>query len=123
MTVNTASSTGSETFAETKEIHEPEIEPNTKSSTPSNNNDMVDIEAVTNTKPSQLSTFKWILVCFCVYISDFVYGLDTTIAADIQGAVTQTFGTVDQLAWLGAGFALGSTAVILPGGALFNSFN
>ncbi|PTB59971.1 hypothetical protein M431DRAFT_488753 [Trichoderma harzianum CBS 226.95] len=84
---------------------------------------MVDIEAVTNTKPSQLSMFKWILVCFCVYISDFVYGLDTTIAADIQGAVTQTFGTVDQLAWLGAGFALGSTAVILPGGALFNSMS
>ncbi|KAL7916808.1 major facilitator superfamily domain-containing protein [Trichoderma velutinum] len=84
---------------------------------------MIDIEAATNTKDSQLSDFKWILVCFCVYISDFVYGLDTTIAADIQGAVTQTFETVDQLAWLGAGFALGSTAVILPGGALFNSFN
>ncbi|QYS92693.1 MFS domain-containing protein [Trichoderma simmonsii] len=123
MTVNTASSTGSETLAEPKEVHEPEIEPNAKPLSPGDNDDMVDIEAATNTKPNQLSTFKWILVCFCVYISDFVYGLDTTIAADIQGAVTQTFGTVDQLAWLGAGFALGSTAVILPGGALFNSFN
>ncbi|KAJ4865625.1 major facilitator superfamily domain-containing protein [Trichoderma breve] len=109
MTVNTASSTGSETLAEPKEVYEPEIEPNTKPIVPSDNDDMADIEAATNTKPNQLSTFKWILVCFCVYISDFVYGLDTTIAADIQGAVTQTFGTVDQLAWLG--------------GALFNSFN
>lgn len=123
MPVDTASSAASESLAEPKDGNNIEISSNAKKGSLNNDNDVVDIEAAANTNNNQLSGFKWFLVCACVYISDFVYGLDTTIAADIQGAVTQTFGTVDQLAWLGAGFALGSTAVILPGGALFNSFN
>lgn len=49
--------------------------------------------------------------------------MDTTIAADIQAAVAQTFGAVDQLAWLGVGFSLGSAASILPWGALFTALN
>jgi MFS family permease len=52
-----------------------------------------------------------------------MYGLDTTIAADVQGAVIQRFHEVDQLAWIGAGFPLGSVAVILPYGFLFTTFN
>ncbi|KAL7945342.1 major facilitator superfamily domain-containing protein [Trichoderma barbatum] len=122
MTVDAPSSLGSETLAEPKNATDSEMEPSKKEFDPSDNN-IVDIEAATSIKGRQLSGFKWLLVCASIYISDFVYGLDTTIAADIQGAVTQSFGTVDQLAWLGAGFALGSTAVILPGGALFNSFD
>lgn len=123
MAIDTASSAASESLVDTKKDNEIAISPNEKKVSLSNDDNMADIEAAANTKDSQLSGFKWFLVCACVYISDFVYGLDTTIAADIQGAVTQTFGTVDQLAWLGAGFALSSTAVILPGGALFNSFD
>lgn len=123
MAVDAASSAASEPLADPKNDNELGISLDTKEAILSSDDNMTDIEAATNTKDNQLSGFKWFLVCACVYISDFVYGLDTTIAADIQGAVTHTFGTVDQLAWLGAGFALGSTAVILPGGALFNSFD
>ncbi|KAK8115729.1 hypothetical protein PG984_012231 [Apiospora sp. TS-2023a] len=65
----------------------------------------------------------WVMVCFSLYVSAIMYGLDTTIAADIQGAVTDTFGEVSQLAWVGAGFPLGSVAVILPYGALYTTFN
>ncbi|KAM0513685.1 hypothetical protein ACHAPE_007511 [Trichoderma viride] len=123
MAVDTASSAASESLVEPKDDNDVEIRPDTKKTASINDDNMVDIEAAANKKENHLSGFKWFLVCACVYISDFVYGLDTTIAAGIQGAVTQTFGTVDQLAWLGAGFALGSTTVILPGGALFNSFD
>ncbi|KAL6900603.1 major facilitator superfamily domain-containing protein [Trichoderma evansii] len=123
MAVDAVSSTASESLAEPKYDNELGISPNTKEIILSNNDNMADIEVATNVQDNRLSGFKWFLVCACVYISDFVYSLDTTIAADIQGAVTQTFGTIDQLAWLGAGFALSSTAVILPGGALFNSFD
>ncbi|RYP43032.1 hypothetical protein DL768_010117 [Monosporascus sp. mg162] len=37
-------------------------------------------------------------------------------SADIQGTVIDTFSDVSQLAWIGAGFPLGSVAVILPYG-------
>ncbi|CAK7218099.1 hypothetical protein SBRCBS47491_003392 [Sporothrix bragantina] len=66
---------------------------------------------------------RWLLVCLALYLSVFMYGLDTTIAADVQSAVVETFGSVEQLTWLGAGFPLGSVAVILPYGKLFTTFN
>ncbi len=41
---------------------------------------------------------RWLLICMSLYISIFIYGLDTTIAADIQGAVGEDFSHVEQLA-------------------------
>ncbi|OAA65791.1 MFS drug efflux transporter [Niveomyces insectorum RCEF 264] len=73
--------------------------------------------------PGGITGLRWLLVCLALYHSIFMYGLNTTIAADVQSAVVETFGAVGQLAWLGAGFPLGSVAVILPYGALFTSFD
>ncbi|ROV94613.1 hypothetical protein VPNG_09224 [Cytospora leucostoma] len=70
-----------------------------------------------------LRGFRWYLVCISLYVTCFLYGLDTTIAADVQGSVTDTFGHVDQLSWIGAGFPLGSVCVILLLGTLYNTFN
>ncbi|KKO98529.1 hypothetical protein THAR02_09372 [Trichoderma harzianum] len=42
---------------------------------------------------------------------------------DVQSAVIETFEDISQLAWLGAGFTLGSVAVILPYGALYSMFS
>ncbi|PTB75233.1 MFS general substrate transporter [Trichoderma longibrachiatum ATCC 18648] len=66
---------------------------------------------------------RWVLVCAALYIGTFIYGLDTTIAADVQGAVVEAFGHVEQLAWIGAGFPLGSVSVILLYGVLYASFD
>jgi MFS family permease len=66
---------------------------------------------------------KWLLVCAALYTIAFLYGLDTTIAADIQGPVIEEFGRVDQLAWIGVGFPLGSVAVQLLNGNLYAHFN
>ncbi|PNP44255.1 hypothetical protein TGAMA5MH_03861 [Trichoderma gamsii] len=57
------------------------------------------------------------------HISALIYGLDTTIAADVQGSIVEAFVHVDQLAWIGAGFPLGSVAVVLPIGVLSTRFN
>ena len=57
--------------------------------------------------------WKWVFVCFGLYFSIFLYGLDNTVVADIQSAVVDTYGNVSQLAWLGVGFPLGSVATIL----------
>lgn len=66
---------------------------------------------------------RWAGVCIALYVSAFLYGLDTTIAADVQGPVIERFGHVEQLAWIGAGFPLGSVSIILLFGALYTSFN
>ncbi|UKZ79819.1 hypothetical protein TrVFT333_007581 [Trichoderma virens FT-333] len=58
-----------------------------------------------------------------LYTTALLYGLDTTIAADVQSAVIEAFEDITQLAWLGAGFALGSVAVILPYEALYSKFS
>ncbi|KAL7914186.1 major facilitator superfamily domain-containing protein [Trichoderma velutinum] len=66
---------------------------------------------------------RWHLVCVSLYISALVFGLDTTIAADVQSSIIKAFGHVDQLAWIGAGFPLGSAAVVLPVGVSFTKLN
>jgi MFS family permease len=80
------------------------------------------------TKPEPVTVrsvtgLRWALVCIAIYISIFIYGLDTTIAADVQGSVVAAFGHVEQLAWIGAGFPLGSVSVILAYGMLYTTFN
>ena len=71
----------------------------------------------------QVTGFRWLLVCLAIFSGNILYGLDTTIAADIQAAVSETFNNVSQLGWLGVGFTLGSTVTILPLGKVYGSFN
>lgn len=80
-------------------------------------------ESTDGAKGRQVRGFRWTIVCIALYVICALYGLDTTIAADVQGPVTQTFGHVDQLVWIGAGFPLGSVCVILLLGTVYNSFN
>ena len=63
--------------------------------------------------PQPYTGVKWYLLLSGIYLTAFLYGLDNTIVADIQGAVIQDFGHVEQLTWLGSGFPLGSVAAIL----------
>lgn len=74
-------------------------------------------------KGRQIRGLRWLVICTALYISCILYGLDTTVAADVQGSVIEQFGHVEQLVWVGAGFPLGSVCVILPLGNLYNSFN
>jgi MFS family permease len=76
-----------------------------------------------NPTTSTVTGLQWLLICLSLYVSIFVYGLDTTIAADVQGPVVEAFQHVEQLAWLGAGFPLGSVSVILLYGVLYQSFD
>ncbi len=64
--------------------------------------------------PRTLHGFKWFLVCVSLYIGGLIYGLDTTIAADIQAAIVERFDNVERLTWVGTAFPLGSVCAILP---------
>lgn len=62
---------------------------------------------------TSINGLKWVLVCVSLCLSAFLYGLDTTIAADVQGPIIEMFGNVSQLTWVGAGFPLGSMSMTL----------
>jgi hypothetical protein len=72
------------------------------------------VNANTPPEPGRTVTgLKWVLICAGFYFSGFLYGLDNTIAADIQSAVIESFEDISKLSWLGSGFPLGSIATIL----------
>ncbi|KAI1261839.1 MFS general substrate transporter [Xylariaceae sp. FL1019] len=66
---------------------------------------------------------KWFFCVLSLYATVVIYGLDTTIAAAVQGDIVASVGHVEQLAWIGAGFPLGSVSTIFLFGYLFNAFN
>lgn len=69
--------------------------------------------SIADLEPRSVTGWKWALICLGLYCAIFLYGLDNTVAADIQGAIVATYGDVSQLAWIGIGFPLGSIATIL----------
>lgn len=64
--------------------------------------------------PHPATGFKWWLLLIAIYSTTFLYGLDNTIVADVQGSIVERFGQVEKLSWIGTGFPLGSVAVIMP---------
>ncbi len=73
--------------------------------------------------PQSIHGFRWAIAIASLYSSALLYGLDTTIVAGVQVAIIEACGHIDQLTWIGAGFPLGSVAVILPIGVLYGLFN
>jgi hypothetical protein len=59
--------------------------------------------------------WKWIATAASLYIGALIYGLDSTIVADIQPNLVQQFNNFESLTWAGTGFPLGSFCSILPG--------
>jgi MFS family permease len=49
-------------------------------------------------------------------------GLDTTIAADVQGPVYESLGEIQNLPWVGLGFPMASVATILLIGRSYGLF-
>ncbi|GIZ48089.1 hypothetical protein CKM354_001116200 [Cercospora kikuchii] len=73
--------------------------------------------------PRSVHGVRWVVVCCSLYLEALIYGLDTTIAADIQAAVIDSFGSIEKLTWIGTAFPLGSVCAILPTSALYSTFD
>ncbi|KAE8376659.1 major facilitator superfamily domain-containing protein [Aspergillus bertholletiae] len=67
----------------------------------------------------KMSKIRWFSVCVGLYLTAFLYGLDSTISADVQGPILASLGDLDLLPWLGTGFLLGSVATISLFGSLY----
>ena len=71
----------------------------------------------------RITGLRWFLVCLAIFSANILYGLDTTIAADIQASISESFDNVTELSWLGVGFTLGSAVAILPLGKAYAIFD
>lgn len=80
-----------------------------------------------------ISKWQWIFVCVGLYLGAILYGtstitvksstkkcpltlttgLDTTIAAAVQGEIYERLGHLENLPWVGLGFPMASVAIIL----------
>ncbi len=78
------------------------------------------VEPVTTTRP--IHGWKWVVACLSIYTTAILYGLDTTIAADVQPNIVKSLGEIEKLTWVGVGFPLGSVAIILPLGYAYGLF-
>ncbi|KAL4963029.1 major facilitator superfamily domain-containing protein [Aspergillus stella-maris] len=70
-----------------------------------------------------LSGWRRIVIAIAINTGSFLYGLDNTIVADIQGSVVEQFGEIQKLTWLGSGFPLGSIALLLSIGKAYGLWN
>ncbi|CEJ92565.1 hypothetical protein VHEMI08210 [[Torrubiella] hemipterigena] len=81
-----------------------------------------DLEAETNENEKfKLSGIRWFSICVGIYLTAFLYGLDSTIAADVQGPILASLGNLPLLPWVGTGFLLGSVATVALFGTLYNT--
>ncbi|KAL7786456.1 MFS general substrate transporter [Trichoderma afarasin] len=81
------------------------------------------VEHTTSTSPRNVHGLTWALICLSIYVSLRKYGLDMTIAADVQATIIVQFDSVDRLAWVGSGFLLGSVCSIFPFAAFYTAFD
>ncbi|KAH8819307.1 major facilitator superfamily domain-containing protein [Xylogone sp. PMI_703] len=67
--------------------------------------------------------WKWAVVYFALLLGGMLYGLDTTIAADVQASVYEDLGDLENLPWVGVGFSMSSVAIILFIGKAYGQFD
>ncbi|TVY75843.1 Efflux pump DEP3 [Lachnellula suecica] len=67
--------------------------------------------------------FKWALAVLSMLSSTFLFSLDTTVVADIQPNIINSFGEFEKFAWLGAAFVLPVAAFNLPFSKAYSLFD
>lgn len=72
--------------------------------------------------PRSVHGLRWFMAVSAILSSTFLFALDNTVVADVQPAILNTFGQIEDLPWLGVAFALGGIA-ILPWGKAYTVFN
>ena len=63
--------------------------------------------------PQRVTGFAWFLIVLAVILATFLFALDTTIVADIQPAIIEDFGHIEQLPWISVAFAASGTGTCL----------
>jgi hypothetical protein len=77
---------------------------------------------IDRSSPRAIKGSRWALVVSAVLSSLFLFALDNTIVADVQSAITETFGDIGKISWLGVAFLLGAASTNLVSITLWDSF-
>ena len=80
-------------------------------------------DALEQTMAPRPAAWRWWVALMAVLLCAFLYGLDTTIAADVQASIYLSLGDISKIPWVGIGFPLGYAGTILPIGYAFGQFN
>ncbi|KAK6071131.1 MFS drug efflux [Seiridium cupressi] len=75
------------------------------------------------TSPRNIHGWKWAISYIALLSSIFLYAFDCTVVADVQTAIINDFGAIDQLSWLSNGLVMPATAMVMPWGRLYGQFN
>jgi hypothetical protein len=58
--------------------------------------------------PREFHGISWVLVIVSILCSTFLFGLDNTIAADVQPAIIERFNSVNKISWVSVAFMMGA---------------
>lgn len=67
-----------------------------------------DAPEATATSPREFHGLSWFLVIVSILCSTFLFGLDNTIAADVQPAIIERFNSVNKISWVSVAFMMGA---------------
>jgi hypothetical protein len=70
-----------------------------------------------------IAGMQWLLVSLALMVSNFLYGMNATMIGNAQLFITEEFGEVAKLGWIGVSFALGATISVLPLSKAMNVFD
>lgn len=107
-------------------VEEKGVQNNSEQTSISGHGDLVDekqLSAVEEVSPRDVHGWKWTLVVMSILSSIFLFSLDNTVLADIQGEIVKTYNDVDRLPWLSVGFLLGAASTNLIWGKVYSQFN
>ena len=57
--------------------------------------------------PTFLSTPSWVVLCASMLLAEMQAALDSTITADLQPAIINTFGEISKFPWINVTYSLG----------------
>jgi hypothetical protein len=66
------------------------------------------LEATATASPREFHGLSWFLVIVSILCSTFLFGLDNTIAADVQPAIIERFNSVNKISWVSVAFMMGA---------------
>lgn len=73
--------------------------------------------------PRHVHGVAWLLVVVATISSMFLFGLDQTITAVVQPAITQRFNSIEKLPWVSVALLLGASASNLFWGQVYANYN
>ncbi|EED20035.1 efflux pump antibiotic resistance protein, putative [Talaromyces stipitatus ATCC 10500] len=73
--------------------------------------------------PRDVHGWSWALVILSILCSTFLFGLDNTIAADVQPAIVESFNSINKISWVSVAFMMGAGSTNLFWGQMYSQFN